>query len=82
MSVPDETGWADRPGVQRLVRIALYVACAALLVAEFLVHRHAYNRVEAVPLLYALYGFAALVVAVTIAKGLRRLIRRDDDFYD
>jgi hypothetical protein len=82
MSAPDDIGWADRPVVQRLFRIALYVACAGLLAAEFLIHRHAYNRVEAVPLLYAMYGFAALLVAVAIAKGLRRLIKRDDDFYD
>jgi cation transporter-like permease len=82
MSEPSDTGWADRPGVQLLLRIALYVACVGLIVAEFLIHRHAYNRVEAIPLLYAMYGFAALLVAVTIARGLRRLLKRDEDFYD
>lgn len=82
MSEPGDTGWADRPRVQRVFRIALYVACAGLLAAEFLIHRHAYNRVEAIPLLYAMYGFAALLAAVTIAKGLRRLLKRDEDFYD
>ncbi len=82
MSDPDDTGWADRPRVQRLVRVALYVVCAGLLVAEFLIHRHAYNRIEAVPLFYAMYGFAALIAAVTVARGLRRLLKRDDDFYD
>lgn len=74
-------GWADRPRVQRAIRVALYVACALLLLAELGIHRHAYNAVEAVPFVYALYGFAALWVAVAIAKGLRRLIRRDEDFY-
>lgn len=82
MSDPGDTGWADRPHVQRLIRIVLYVVCAGLLLAEFLVHRHPYNRVEAVPLLYAMYGFAALIVAVAVAKGLRRMLKRDDDFYD
>lgn len=82
MSEPNDTGWADRPRVQRMVRLVLYVVCAGLLVAEFVIHRHASNRVEAVPLFYAIYGFAALIAAVTVARGLRRLLKRDDDFYD
>lgn len=77
-----DVGWAERPRNKRVARIALYAVCAALLLAELLIHRHAENRVEAVPLIYALYGFAALVFAVTAAKGLRRLIMRDEDFYD
>lgn len=77
----DEQGWADRPRVQRAIRIALYVVCAVLLLVEPGIHRHAYNDIEAVPFIYALYGFAALWVAVAVAKGLRRLIRRDEDFY-
>lgn len=78
----NDIGWADRPRHQRLVRIVLYVACLGVLLAEFLVHRHVENRVDAVPLLYVMYGFAALILAVTLAKGLRRLIMRDEDFYD
>lgn len=77
----DGEGWADRPGVQRAIRIALYAVCAVLLPVELLVHRHAYNAIEAVPFFYALYGFAALWVAVTIAKGLRKLARRNEDYY-
>lgn len=80
--VPEaELGWADRPRNQRVIRIALYVLCALLLIAEPLVHRHAYNAVEALPCFYALYGFAALWVAVAIAKVLRRLVGRREDTY-
>ncbi|GAA4854300.1 hypothetical protein [Luteimonas vadosa] len=77
-----DIGWADRPRNQRLVRIVLYVACLGLLMAEFVIHRHAGNRIEALPLVYAIYGFAALILAVTAAKGLRMLLKRDEDFYD
>lgn len=79
---PEAHGWADRPRNQRVVRIVLYVLCAALLVAELLIHRHAYNAIEGVPFFYALYGFAALWAAVAVAKGLRRAVRRDEDYYD
>lgn len=77
----NDAGWADRPGVQRTIRIVLYAVCAVLLLVELLVHRHAYNAIEAVPFFYALYGFAALWVAVTIAKGLRQLVKRNEDYY-
>jgi hypothetical protein len=76
-----DVGWADRPRNKRLIRITLYAVCAALLLAELLIHRHAENRVEAVPMIYALYGFAALILAVTVAKGLRLLLKRDEDYY-
>lgn len=79
---PPDTGWADRPENQRRIRIALYAVCAVLVIAEFLIHRHAYNAVEAVPVFYAAWGFASLLLAVAVAKGLRRLIRRDEDYYD
>lgn len=77
----DDAGWADRPRVQRTIRIVLYLACAALLLSELLFHRHSYNDIEGTPFFYALYGFAALWLAVAIAKALRRMVKRDKDYY-
>lgn len=77
-----DSGWADKPANQRRVRIALYVVCLLLIGIEFLVHRHTYNSVEVMPVFYALYGFAALLFAVVVAKGLRRLVKRSEDYYD
>lgn len=84
MREPDhsDNGWADRPGPRRLVRLVLYGICAVLLVAEVLVHRHTTHDIESVPAFYALYGFIALVFAVMAARGLRRLVKRDEDYYD
>lgn len=78
----DSPGWADRPEIRRLLRRVLYAACALLVIADFVVHRHISTTVERVPAFYVLYGFAALVGVVMAAKGLRRLIRRDEDYYD
>lgn len=75
-------GWADKPGNQKLIRRVLYGACVLLVLADFIVHRHISTDVERVPAFYALYGFAALVGVVMAAKGLRRLVRRDEDYYD
>lgn len=78
----DNPGWADKPDNQRLIRRVLYVACALLVVADFVVHRHIYTDIERVPAFYALYGFVALVGVVMAAKGLRYFVKRNEDYYD
>ena len=76
------SGWADRAENRKLIRRVLYVACALLLVADFVVHRHISTDIERVPAFYALYGFAALVGVVMAAKGLRLLVKRDEEYYE
>lgn len=78
----DSKGWADRPDNRKRVRRILYVACALLVIADFVVHRHISTDIERMPVFYALYGFVALVGVVMAAKGLRRIVRRDEDYYD
>ena len=75
-------GWADRPENRKLVRRVLYAACALLVAADLVVHRHISTDIERVPAFYALYGFVALVGVVMAAKGLRRMVKRDEDYYD
>lgn len=78
----DSQGWADRPANQKLIRRILFGACVLLVIADFVVHRHISTDVERVPAFYALYGFVALVGVVMAAKGLRRIVMRDEDYYD
>lgn len=78
----ESQGWADKADNRRLLRRILYVACALLVVADFIVHRHISTGIERVPVFYPLYGFVALVGVVMAAKGLRRLVRRDEDYYE
>lgn len=80
--LPQDHGWADIHENKRRVRVALYAVCLLLLVLDLFIHRHTYNTLEQIPLFYALYGFAALVFAVVAAKGLRALVKRDEDYYD
>ena len=75
-------GWADKPGIQKLILRVLYAACAVLVVADFVVHRQPITPIERVPAFYAMYGFAALVGVVLAAKGLRLLVKRDEEYYD
>lgn len=78
----NDQGWADKPQNRTLVRRVLYVACALLVIADFLVHRHIATSAERIPAFYVLYGFVALVGVVMAAKGLRLLVRRNEDYYE
>ena len=72
----------DKPeNVRRLLR-TLYLACALLLAADLFVHRHAEHGWESLWGFYAVYGFAACVLLVLLAKQLRKLLKRGEDYYD
>ncbi len=64
------------------VRQVLYTVCALSLGAEIFVSRHVDHPWEALPGFYSLYGFAASVILVTVAKELRKVLMRGEDYYD
>ena len=72
----------DNPqNVQRLL-IGFYVVCFLLVVADFLIHRHISMGWEEIPAFYAGYGFVACVLLVILAKGMRVILMRKEDYYD
>jgi hypothetical protein len=71
----------DEKNVRR-VRLALYIACGLSVIAEFFVHRHVDHPWEALFGFYAVYGFVACVLLVLIAKAMRKVVMRDEDYYD
>ena len=60
----------------------LSAVCTALVVIEWFVHRHATYPWEGWPGFYAIFGFVAFAGIVLLGKQLRRVIRRDDDYYN
>ena len=72
----------DRPeNVERLLK-GFYAICIILVLADFVLHRHIGFGWEKIPAFYALYGFAACVVLVVIAKKMRNVVMRKEDYYD
>ena len=72
----------DNPrNVSRLL-LGFYIICGGLFVADFIVHRHAIHPWEGFPGFYALYGFVACVVLVLIAKEMRKVLMRKEEYYD
>jgi len=72
----------DNPKNVRRVIYALYATCGISIAAEFLVDRHVDHPLEAIFGFYAIYGFVACVLLVLIAKELRKVLMRGEDYYD
>ena len=72
----------DKPeNVSRLLNV-FYALCIILVIADFILHRHIGFSWENIPAFYAIYGFVACVTLVVIAKKIRTLVMRKEDYYD
>lgn len=82
MADDDKRHIFDNPRNVTLVIIALHVVCAISLAAELIVHRHVDMPWEQLFGFYAIYGFVACVLLVLIAKELRKILMRPENYYD
>ena len=78
---PKKYFWDNPQNVKRLLW-ATYAICAALVIADFVVDRHTYHPWEGFPAFYAIYGWAACVTLVLVAKELRKILIRSESYYD
>lgn len=74
--------WLDRPSSVNLIIGGLIVACLVSVLADFFYHKHADYPFQEWIGFDAVFGFAAYVGLITAAKGFRRLLMRDEDYYD
>lgn len=72
----------DDPATVNKIVYALYGGCAVLGLADLFVHRHSILAFEAWPGFYAWFGFIGCVGLVLGAAQLRKLLKRDEDYYD
>ncbi|WP_207062963.1 hypothetical protein [Motiliproteus sp. SC1-56] len=71
----------DHPrNVRRLVRLLVAVG-VVLFGLDAVIHRHAEHPWESVFGFYAGYGFVACVLLVLLAREMRRLLMRREDYY-
>lgn len=77
----------DDPRNVRRVILSLFILCAVLLGLDFFVHRHASFHEGAFAAeewfgFYGFYGFVACVLLVLIAKEMRKVLMRPEDYYE
>ena len=73
-SVPSP--WAGR------ILIAFFVLCAFFLGMDFVGERVAHHPLEEWKAIYPVFGFVGIALLIVIAKGLRRLVMRSEDYYE
>jgi hypothetical protein len=71
----------DKPRNVRRLLWGLYSACLLALAMELVVHRHTEHPWEGLPGFYPLYGFVGCTVLVLVAKWMRKVIIRPEDYY-
>lgn len=74
--------WLDQPRNVDRVAYALYAVCAVIVVADALYVKHPYFDFEYLFGFHAWYGFVACVALVLIAKQMRRVVKRDETYYE
>jgi hypothetical protein len=74
--------WIDEPRNVDKIYYGLGAVCAALTIADLFYHKHAAFSWDAWFGFYGFYGFVCCVLLVLAAKQLRRILRRDEDYYD
>jgi hypothetical protein len=87
---PEETGmdekgktyWLDKPSTVTILYGGVWVICALLALADFFYDHHPVFKFENFPVFYGLYGFIVCVGLVFAAKALRKVLKRDEDYYD
>ena len=72
----------DNPRNVRRVVHGLVIACIVLVGLDLFLHRHVDHPWEALFGFYAIYGFVACVLLVLLAKEMRKLLMRDEDYYE
>lgn len=73
--------WDKPENVNRLLRV-FYALCVALVLLDFVVHRHVVHPWERFFGFHAFYGFVACWTLVVVAKLLRKILMRGEDYYD
>ena len=72
----------DNPKNIKRLRNGFFIALVLLLIAEGFVDMHGEFSVEHFYGFYAVYGFISYVLLIFVAKGLRKIIMRKEDYYD
>jgi hypothetical protein len=73
--------WLDNRRNVDKIYWSIVVICAALFIGDALYHKHPHFSVEKTFGFYGIFGFCAFVFIVVVAKQLRKVLMRGEDFY-
>ncbi|MGI9520521.1 MAG: hypothetical protein ACR2PG_02625 [Hyphomicrobiaceae bacterium] len=79
---PEERTWIDDPKNVDRICYGLYGICAFLVIVDPFVTKDGYFEIEHLWGFYAWYGLIACVGLVLVAKVMRTVLMRPEDYYD
>jgi hypothetical protein len=82
MKPKKELTFLDSAKNRKKVRQYFYISLGILLIVDFFIPKHGHFPWESAPEFFAIYGFVACVSLIFIAKLLRLLVKRKEDYYD
>ena len=82
MKAKHELTFLDSPQNRRRVRKYFYISLVLLLAIDLFISKHGHFAWEEAPFFFAAYGFIGCVSLIFIAKILRFLVKRKEDYYD
>lgn len=72
----------DNPDNVQKVLKAFFASLVVLLILDLLVERHSHFPWEGALDFYPVYGFVSCVLLVFIARAMRLVIMREEDYYE
>ncbi|MGV0742386.1 hypothetical protein [Mycolicibacterium sp. XJ870] len=80
--IDDERRWLDEPRTVTRIVYGLTALCTAALIADLFYIKHPYFDIERWPGFYAVYGFVVSLTLVLTAKQLRKVLQRNENYYE
>ena len=85
--VKEPVGWMDKPDIVKRLFMIFYVICGVLFLAEFVLmgteNAHPHPLEDRVRFfVYPLYGFISFWFLVLLARPMRTLLIRSEDYYE
>lgn len=74
--------WLDKPANVDWLVHRFYVLCGLFLLIDPFIHKHGPFQIEHMWGFYCIFGFVACVGLVLVAKELRKVLMRPEDYYD
>lgn len=78
----EKTYWLDQPRNVNRIIWALVAVCLLLFFADAVYHKHPHFEIEHLFGFYGVYGFFVCVALVLVAKSMRNILMRSEDYYD
>ncbi len=82
MDSPEKQYFLDNPRNVKRLLYGFYALCALSLVAELFITRYVDHPWEALFGFYPIYGFLGIIILVMLSVVLRKLVMREETYYD